>query len=105
MTATVSGTFATGNNTAGLGDQQSGVLDMPSTASGNIKLTTIGLDANNSIRLQKSLDNGSSWSTITDFNSDQTGTTQAANPGTQWRLVTVAMQADHTIQYTATVES
>lgn len=105
MSACVSGTFSTGANVAGLGDQQSDILDVPLTSGALASLSTVGLDANNRVRLQKSVDSGNTWTTISNLSGDVTNATNAAAGNTQWRLITVAMQANRTISYKLSAES
>jgi len=106
MTSTVAGSFATGANTAGDGDMQSGVLVVHAQASGNMLITTTGdWDNNNKARLQKSLDNGASWSNISTINSIVTKQTQAVAAGEHWRFSCNNLQARKTIGYVLTLEN
>lgn len=105
-TSLARGTFATGNNVAGLADQQSGVLSVPYLTGGNIFVSVAGdVDASNSVRLQKSTNSGTSWATVATYNSAQTNAAVAVAQGEQYRLITVVMQALKTIHYKLTAES
>lgn len=104
MTQALAGTFSTGNNVAGLADQQSGVIDVPYGVTTG-RLTTVGCDANNKIRLYKSTDNGNSWSTVITISVDQTNAGQAVAAGEQYQMRTVVMQSYKSIQYKLSVES
>lgn len=105
MTSTIAGTFSTSANGigAGLFDQQSGVLVVPS--SGRVVINASPLDTNNKIRLQTSTDNGVTWSSVSTFTTDQVDNVTTPTPGHQRRLVVVAMEAGKTIHYKMTAES
>jgi hypothetical protein len=105
MTATVAGSFTTAADTAGDGDMQSGVLVIASTVSGNASLTVTGLDSNNKVRLQRSTDNGASWTNQSILNADTINQSTAVTPGHQYRLSVLIMQALKTIAYKMTLES
>jgi len=105
--AVVQGTFATGANP--VAGNASDILDVPNYntafAAPTMKLTTVGLDVNNTIKTQKSINNGSSWVDQTTYNSDQTLTPIAVNPGEQWRVFGVTQQAFKDIRFKLSMES
>lgn len=105
MTQTVAGTFATGADAVGLGDQQSGVLVCGSTVSGQATLNTSALDTNNKIRMQKSVDNGATWTTVANLTTTQVNATISVLPGEQYRLITIALLPYAQVNYKATLES
>ena len=69
------------------------------------KLNTVGLDASNTIKTQKSTDNGITWVDQATFNSDQVNTLIAVAHGEQWRIFLLAQQAGKQIQYSLGVEN
>lgn len=97
MSATIAGTFT------GLG-QCSGQLP-PGPTGGvvatqlDFKLTTIGLDASNTLKTQKSTNNGLIWADVTTYNSDQTGVLITVAEQEHWRLCSVAIQTSHDLKY------
>lgn len=82
MPANVQGTFTN------LG-QISAVMD---ENQGTFKLTATGLDASNTVKTQKSTDNGSSWTDVTTYNSDQASTVITPGSNEQFRLTSVLLQ-------------
>lgn len=66
---------------------------------GTFKLTTSGLDVNNTVKTQKSTDNGATWTDVTTYNADQAATVITPGANEQYRLVAVLMQALKTIAY------
>lgn len=106
MTQTVAGSFATGNNVAGLLDQQSGVLVVGSQLSGNMLLTIGGdVSAGNSVKTQKSTNNGTTWADQSTYTTAQAKVAVTVAAGDQWRLVTVVMAALKTINYAMSLEN
>lgn len=103
----VQGTFATGSNP--VAGNASDVVDVPSYntafAAPTMKLTTLGLDASNTIKTQKITAPGTAWADQTTYNSDQTNTAITVAPGEQWRVVGVAQQAFKDIRYKLSLES
>lgn len=85
--------------------QVSDVLGVPSGLSA-IKLTVTGLDASNTIKTQRSTNNGLTWVDQTTYNSNQNGTSIGATPGHQWRLAHVTFNvAGKEISYKLSAES
>lgn len=72
---------------------------------GTFKLTTVGLDVNNTIKSQKSTDNGASWTDVTTYNAEQTNLVVTPAAGEQFRLVNVLLQALKQVQYKMSRES
>ncbi len=97
MSATVAGTF-TGPN------QPSGVVD-PSSGSGNLRLTTQGCNASNTLKTQKSTNNGVTWADQTTYSSEQTAAVIPTLAGEHWRLVAVAQQQYRDLGYRLSRES
>jgi hypothetical protein len=101
---TIAGSFTSGtahsaNTTAG--QQISGRLQ-----AGSMKLTLTGLDANNSVKTQRSDDNGNTWTDVTTYTADQAAVAVTdATLGRQYQLVLVKIQAGKTITYKMTKES
>lgn len=98
----VQGTFATGANP--VAGNASDVLDVP-TGNTSMKLTTLGLDVNNTIKTQKIIAPGTAWVDQTTYNSDQTATVVTVAAGEQWRVVGVTQQARIDIRYKMSCES
>lgn len=69
--------------------QPSAVMDADQ---GSFKLTTVGLDVNNTVKTQFSTDNGATWTDDTTFNADQTATVITPAAGRQYRLFPVLLQ-------------
>ena len=103
----VQGVFATGSNP--VSGNASDVVDVPSFntsfAAPTMKLTTIGLDASNTIKTQKIVAPGTAWVDQTTYNSDQTNTAIAVAAGEQWRVVGVVQQATRDIRFKLSCES
>lgn len=101
---TVAGSFTSGTaHTANVsaGHQISGSLQ-----AGAMKLTLTGLDANNSVKTQRSDDNGNTWTDVTTYTADQAAVAVTdATLGRQYRLNLVKIQAGKTIAYKLTKES
>jgi hypothetical protein len=102
MSQVVHGTFATGANAApgGISD----VLVVP-TGTTALKLSTLGIDASNTIKTQKVTAPGTAWADQTTYNSDQTLTSISVAAGEQWRLVHVAATAIKDVKYKLSAES
>lgn len=66
---------------------------------GNFGLTTIGCNANNTVKTQKSVNGGLTWSDVTTYNSEQSGTTISPAANERYRLVAVALQANKQVGY------
>lgn len=102
MSQKIAGTFASATGVLlGLTSAQ---LVIPSTPV-QAKLNTTGLDASNTIKTQKSTDNGVSWVDQATFNSDQVNTLITVAHGEQWRIFLLAQQAGKQIQYSLGVEN
>lgn len=103
----VQGTFATGSNP--VSGNASDTLDVPTPnaafAAPTMKITTVGLDASNTIKTQKITTPGTAWVDQTTYNSDQTNTAVAAAAGESWRVVGVVQQAFKDIRYKLSLES
>jgi len=102
MSQAVKGSFASGGSVQ-IGET-SAELVIPSSVT-SMKLSTTGLDASNTVKTQKTTNNGYTWVDQTTYNSDQTATAVTVAHGEQWRLAHVAGQALKTIGYTMSVES
>lgn len=98
----VQGTFATGSNP--VSGNASDVVDVPYGTT-SMKLTTTGLDASNTIKTQKSTNNGSTWTDQTTYNSDQTNTAITVAATEQWRVIGVTQQALKDIRFKLSCES
>lgn len=72
---------------------------------GNAKLTTVGVDASNTVKTQRSTNNGLTWIDVTTYNSEQSATVLTPAAGEQYRLACVALQAGKQIGYKLTRES
>lgn len=66
---------------------------------GTFKLTTTGVDASNTVRTEKSTDNGAKWTAVTTYNAEQAATVITPGAGEQFRLVAAALQAGKQIAY------
>lgn len=96
MSQNVKGTFASGASVT-IGET-SAELVMP-TGSASFKLTTVGCDANNTLKTQKTLNNGHTWADQVTYNAEQAATVIPAVHGEQWRVVHVAGQALKRLDY------
>lgn len=94
-------TFATGAS-ASVGNN-SDVLCVP-TGMTSMKLTTVGLDASNTIKTQKRTAGGT-WADQVTYNSEQTNTAITVAAGEEWRVVQVSEQATRDIRYKLSTES
>lgn len=103
----VQGTFATGSNP--VSGNVSDVVDVPSFntafAAPTLKLTTVGLDASNTIKTQKIVTPGTAWVDQVTYNSDQTNTAITVAAQEQWRVVGVTQQATKDIRFKLSLES
>jgi hypothetical protein len=94
-------TFTTGA-IAAVGNA-SDTLVVPTGAT-SMKLTTVGLDASNTVKTQKRVAGGT-WSDQTTYSSDQTNTAVTVAAGEEWRLVQVTQQAIKDVRYKLSCES
>lgn len=94
-------TFTTG--AAGSVGNISDVLVVP-TGVANAKLTTVGLDANNTIKTQKRVAGGA-WADQVTYNAEQNATVIAVATGEEWRLVQVTQQVSRDVRYKFSCES
>jgi hypothetical protein len=102
MSQKIAGTFASASGV--LLGLRSAQLVIPSTPV-QAKLNATGLDASNTIKTQKSTDNGVTWVDQATFNSDQVNTGIAVAHGEQWAIFLLAQQAGKQIQYSLGVEN
>lgn len=70
-----------------------------------IKLWLKGLDASNTVALERSTNNGHTWSTVTTYNSDQTAVAVADVANAHHRLRCTAIQALKHVRYKLSAES
>ena len=110
MSQIVKGTFASGGsvNLGLLSDTL--VIPTPSNAPASgasaLKLTLAGsIDASNTCKTQKSVNNGLTWTDQTTYNSAQTLTQVTVAAGEQWRLALVAQQAGKSMDYELSIQS
>lgn len=104
MSQALAGSFNTGSVACGVGSQQSGVLVVPSSTT-TARLTLAGLDGSNTVKTQRSTNNGVTWVDQSTYNSDQNQVGVAVAAGHHWRIVTVAMQPIRSIAYKLSAES
>lgn len=101
---TVAGSFTSG--TAHSANVTAGQQISASLQGGAMKLTLTGLDANNSVKSQRSDDNGLTWADVTTYVADQAAVAVTDNAqGRQYRLNLVKIQAGKVISYKMTKES
>ena len=100
--AVVQETFATGSNP--VSGNNSDVVFIP-TGTTAMKLTTSGLDVNNTIKTQKTTSPGGPWVDQVTYSADQAATSIAVVAGEQWRVVGVTQQALKDIRYKLSCES
>lgn len=107
MAQSIKGTFSSGAS-AGVG-QTSAELVIPSgvtTARLTVPNNAIStIDASNTVKTQRSLNNGVTWADQTTYNSAQSSTAITVAHGEQWRLSLVAQQAFKSMDYTLSCES
>jgi hypothetical protein len=102
MTAVVSGTFASGQSAAPF--VPSDVLVVPDLTT-NIYLTLTGdIDANNTVRRRRSLDNGQTWANGTTYTAPISGVSVLVTAGDQWSFQTVLSQPGKTIGWKISAE-
>lgn len=71
-----------------------------------IKVFLEGCDANNTMKLQRSINNGQSWSDVATYTSNQNGTVVSESTiSAQHRLLNVLLQTGKQIGYKLTKES
>jgi hypothetical protein len=108
MAQQISGTFVRPLGTSGAGAAvglSSDTLDIPSGVS-SIKLWATPLDASNTIKTQRSVNNGATWVDQTTYNANQNGTSIGVTPGHQWRLTPVNLStAGRCVDYRLSAES
>lgn len=103
MSQKIAGTFVSGNS-ANPG-QISDTLVIPSGVTA-AKLNLGGaINASNTVKTQKSTNNGQSWSDVATYTSAQTNASVTVAHGEHWRLVGVAAQALKAVDYSLSVES
>jgi hypothetical protein len=103
MSQNVTGTFISGqsSNPGSLSDAlviPTGITLMKLSVSGKI-------DASNTVKTQKSLDNGETWADVATYNSVQSNTLVTVAGGEQWRLVAPTDQPLTATNYSLSVES
>lgn len=94
-------TFTTG--AAGSVGNISDVLVVPAGVV-SAKLTTVGLDVNNTVKTQKRVAGGV-WADQVTYNADQTNAAIAVVAGEEWRIVQVTQQAIRDVRYKFSCES
>lgn len=103
MSQNVKGTFVSAKSVA-IG-QVSDVLAIP-TGTTTLRLTLSGqIDASNTVRTQKSINGGHTWTNQTTYNSAQTNAAVTVAAGEQWRLSLISHQAGKQIEYSLSAES
>lgn len=103
MSQNVKGTFISAQS-VNLG-QVSDVLVVP-TGRTSLRLNLGGtLDASNTVKTQKSTNQGQTWADQTTYNAAQVNTAVAVADGEQWRLAIGAQQALKAIDYSLSAES
>lgn len=98
----IQGTFATGPNSSGVA-HASDCCNIP-TGVTSMKLTTVGLDTNNTIKTQKRTA-GAAWADQTTYNSDQTATGITVAAGEEWRVQQVTQQVIKDVRYKLSCEA
>lgn len=89
MPANVQGTFTSVG-------EPSAVMDADQ---GQFLFNTEGCNASNTLKTQKSTNNGASWTDVTTFNSEQIGTVITPAAGEQYRVVPVSLQSFREIRF------
>ena len=102
MSQNVKGSFASGQS-SGVGIN-SDALVIPSNVT-VMKFTTVGLDASNTVKSQKSINNGITWVDQVTYNADQTNVSVTVANGEQWRLFLISQQALRAITFSMSAES
>jgi len=62
------------------------------------------IDANNTVRTERSQNNGHTWATQATYNSAQNNVAITVAPNDQWRLVLVSQQAFRSMDYELSVQ-
>lgn len=114
MSQVVKGTFA-GGGSINLGLVSDVLLiPTPPVAPGSgvdrLKLTLLNnghsvIDASNTVKTQKSTNNGQTWVDQTTYNSAQNATQVVVVAGEQWRLALVSQQAGRSLDYELSIQS
>jgi len=102
MSQNVKGSF-TSANSVNIGENSAELVIPYNIVSMKVNIT--GLDGSNTVKTQKSTNNGVTWTDQTTYNSNQTNTAVTVAPNEQWRLVAVSQQALKLIDYSLSVES
>lgn len=102
MSQIVKGSFASAGS-ANLG-VNSDALVIPSGVT-SMKLSVSGLDASNTVKSQKSTNNGHTWADQTTYNSNQSAVAVTVAHGEQWRLFVITQQVTKLIDYIMSAES
>ena len=103
MSGLVAGTFANGGSVAN--GMRSEPLVVPFGATSMFLTLDGAIDASNTVKTRKSVDNGITWADQTTYNSAQAGTVVTVAHGEQWIVETVAGQAFKAIGYKLSCES
>jgi len=114
MPQIVKGTFTAGGS-VNLG-QVSDVLVIPTPSNApavnasSMKVTLLNnghsvIDASNTVKTQRSVNNGLTWVDQTTYNSAQARTNVSVNAGEQWRLALVSQQQGRSLDYELSIES
>lgn len=98
----IQGTFATGS-VASAGNA-SDVCNIP-TGVTSMKVTTLGLDANNTIKTQKRTTPGGAFADQSTYSSDQAATAVTVAAGEEWRVVQVTQEAVKDVRFKLSCES
>lgn len=102
MSQNVSGTFLSAQS-VDIG-QISDVLMIPTSVVA-MRLNLSGLDASNSVKTQKSVNNGQTWVDQTTYTSNQVNVSVTVAHGEHWRVIEVAQQVGKQMTYSLSVES
>lgn len=104
MAQTIQGTFAYRNASSTARNQVSDTLVIP-TGVTSMRLSTVGCNGSNTLRTERSTDNGATWAAQTTYNSEQTLASISVTENDQWRIASVVQQALRDLQYRLSVES
>ncbi len=103
MSQNIKGTFASGaSSNAG---QLSDTLVIPTNETSAVLNLSGAIDASNTVKTQKTTDNGLTWADVATYNSAQADTAVTVAHGEQWRLLSLAAQAYKSINYSFSAES
>lgn len=93
--------------TVGAGDSVGNASDTMNVPTGvtTARLTTVGLDASNTIKTQKRTTPGGAYADQTTYNSEQTNVAVTVAAGEEWRFVQITQQVSHDIRYKLSCES